>query len=461
MRFNLLLIISFSFPAEIFAQISFVKHLIKDDIGLGTSINAVDINNDGLEDLITTIGQDYKVAFSWWENQGSNKYYEHKLDTVSLIGYDAAVADFNADGNMDLVRASQWKDNTTIWLNQGVRGFSKIIIDEGNIDHRKIIPVDFDNDFDIDIISVVAAPSQIRWLENKGNYNFIAHIIDTSFNFPTCIDVVDFDGDNDLDILATAAWSHEVGLWINDGVQNFYKTILDKNFGDPITITSCDLDGDLKMEIVSAAFGRSAGDIPGTAKSYRPEMNKLVVWKYLGNKMFDSLEIGGNTKYKPISITSGDIDLDGDTDLVWGSAGQGFIVIYLNAGNFKFERLEIITGLTTIYDVSLSDIDLDGDLDILGSGNDQFAWWENPTASDTTGGPRILKIIASNVNVRSIPNVVTGKILFRLNTNDICSVVARTELEYEVDGFSKNKWYYICHKGRYGWVFGGLTNTRK
>ena len=84
---------------------------------------------------------------------------------------------------------------------------------------------------------------------------------------------------------------------------------------------------------------------------------------------------------RPTSLDSGDIDGDGDIDIIIGSFDEGSIVWFDNrSGSLDFGvRHVVTTAADSIQDVRLIDLDGDGDLDVVSAsyGEQPVAWFEN------------------------------------------------------------------------------------
>lgn len=88
-------------------------------------------------------------------------------------------------------------------------------------------------------------------------------------------------------------------------------------------------------------------------------------------------ECGPNAAY---AVEAGDLDGDGDADMVVASYVDGEITVFENLGGGDFaDALILVSGETGARDLTLGDIDGDGDLDIAYAAQlaDRFAWLRN------------------------------------------------------------------------------------
>ncbi len=88
-------------------------------------------------------------------------------------------------------------------------------------------------------------------------------------------------------------------------------------------------------------------------------------------------------------VDVGDIDQDGDLDVVATAAWDAEIAWFENDGSGAFTKHGITTDLDEIWTVALGDIDGDSDLDIVAGSNDygdiaEVCWYENPTVGSNT-----------------------------------------------------------------------------
>lgn len=169
----------------------------------------------------------------------------------------------------------------------------------------------------------------------------------------------DLDNDGDLDLIAsgehldgntfTLVYKNSAGTFALD------QNLVGLSYGG-ISLGDLDNDGDLDAVIT--------GENKATA-------NFCLVYKNNGT---GTLTLDQNlTKLDSGGIALGDVDNDGDLDLVHsgqGVGGSGYTLVYTNNGTGAFALDQNLVGLY-LGGVALGDIDNDGDLDLINNGRKQ------------------------------------------------------------------------------------------
>jgi len=147
--------------------------------------------------------------------------------------------------------------------------------------------------------------------------------------------------------------------------------------------------------IHDVAFIQSGPDAGPTARPWVPRRNEIML----------SSEEGYNVSYLPGPAstyhggTAGDIDSDGDIDIVVTPGVEHRLVAYINdgAGRFSYREIANTNQRTYLhnakyYSARLWDIDSDGSLDLLVDGHEELTsiYWGNGSYNIFNGEPTIL-----------------------------------------------------------------------
>jgi len=225
----------------------------------------------------------------------------------------------------------------------------------------------------------------------------------------------DFDMDGDVDIAATSN-PNRVAVLLNNGNGTFGSPAYTTVQGDPIALFGADLDNDQDIDLVSA--------------HNQPGSSHLVILKNNGSGVFTV-----HATYAPAilgqSVFGGDIDADGDIDLIMGDGwGAGDNVrVMTNNGTGSFSGPVTYTAGTWARGVTIKDVDNDGDLDcaVTNSGNDNvsilynngngdftqlsnFAIGDNPTAvfGNDLNGDGFVDLAAANYSGNNITVILNN-----------------------------------------------------
>ncbi|MBC8124083.1 MAG: VCBS repeat-containing protein [Gemmatimonadaceae bacterium] len=236
---------------------------------------------------------------------------------------------------------------------------------------RSIVVGDLDGDGDLDLATVNIGGSYpdfvntVSVLKNNGNGTFANAQTLAVGDYPTSITVGDLDGDGDLD-LATV----NIGDYVYPGFQSTVSVLRNNGNGTFAAAQS--------FTTGKSAFEITIGDIDGdgdldlvttygagyTNSRY---VGYVTVLKNNGNGTFAEPQDFPSGAY-PTSITIGDLDGDGDLDLaIANNSGFRYFFSYLtvlkNDGNGNFGGRQDF-GASLAFDIEAGDLDGDGDLDL-------------------------------------------------------------------------------------------------
>ena len=289
----------------------------------------------------------------------------------------ATAADFNGDGAPDVAWArhdffhGQIVGNSmTVQLNLG-EGTLGAPTDWPSLDFSTDIgsaDLDGDGDADIAVISEgdTLTNATIDIYRNNGDGTFTASTA-AGGEGPQRLALADFDGDGDIDLAMSNGFaSSVVSVLLNNGDATFGPEQRISVNGGQVGIAAADLDGDGDRDLAVGGIG--------------PLFNTSEI-TLLVNDGAGSFTVAGSVQAPtdeyigaPL-VAAGDLDGDGDADLVAAGANSQTHVVLLNQGSLTFTQVSYVGGFGP-GNLTLADHDGDGDLDLYSA----------PQGSSGTGG---------------------------------------------------------------------------
>ncbi|MBN1666129.1 MAG: VCBS repeat-containing protein, partial [Anaerolineales bacterium] len=291
---------------------------------------------------------------------GSIPFTRYEIITGFPQPIDVHAADIDGDGDLDILSASTTGDQIAWWENDGYQLFTPHIIAPALNYAGPVYAADLDNDGDTDVIGASISNidgGPLAWWENDGSQNFTEHVLKADIKVSQVLGF-DLDSDGDQDILVADAGAGKIVMWKNDGAGHFTEQVLMTNLYTPSDITPCDLgrDGDWDL-LISERHITHASWLENDGEQH---FTQRVL--YIG--------------YSTTSVAAGDLDGDGDLDLI-----TAFTNIstdwWENNGDQTFTR-HTLAAQAYVSAIALADLDGDLDLDVvLSSGMNQNLWLEN------------------------------------------------------------------------------------
>jgi hypothetical protein len=346
--------------------------------GGARSVLAGDLDRDGdLDVLATSVGGGTEIG--WWKNTDGHGAFgtQQVVNTQTAGASGAFLADLDGDGDLD-VGSRSLGDDTIAWYEnsdgEGSFGSRQDVATLTSV--TSVFAADIDRDGDLDLVSGAAVgPPRIGWYENMdgmGSFS-TAQVISTTAALPGSISAADLDGDGDPDVVSAHSATDQIAWYENlDGAGTFgTERLISAETDQPLSAFAVDVDGDGDLDVVSAS--RSDDKIAWYENS-----------DGLGN--FGTQRVISTELYMPYFATSGDIDGDGDLDVVGISLDDRSVTWYENSdgqGNFGAQQIVYTFQINTNTQglgrsVFTADIDRDGDLDVLATvRGGTVAWYEN------------------------------------------------------------------------------------
>jgi len=396
--------ISITVMADGPGSVPLVKHVVADNSDYVSDVYAIDLDNDGDVDLLSTNWLYDDLI--WWENDGNENFLQHKIaDNVGGI-YSVYAAKINNDDDIDILGTSQDADDVIWWENDGNKGFTVTHTVDGFFDGAyDVYAADLDDDNDLDVLGAARTADDITWWENDGTGTFSAtHTIDGDFDGATSVYATDLDSDGDIDVLGAALYADDITWWENDGSGAFSAPqTIDGDFNGATSVYATDLDSDDDIDVLGTAF--YADDI--------------TWWENDGEENFSKHTIDSFFE-EPRSVYATDLDSDGDIDVLGAAFDADDITWWENDGSETFTKRTIDGNFDGANAVYATDIDQDGDVDVLGAAmyddvDGNIVWWEQIPApsisiADTTINENYLDPVTASFDVSlsfTIPLTVT------------------------------------------------------
>jgi len=338
---------------------------------------ATDLNNDSYLDLATVNEDSFDVRVFLNTANGSGTFIEPFL-TPEPIGQQASPneqADFNNDGDTDLVVSATTTEDVWILLGDGDGTFgTPQSVSTGSEPHG-VVALDVDGDADWDIVQAAVGSSDLALLINNGSGVFGAPTffeggVDGEYGLTTG----DMNDDGIIDLVVAARNGEQMNVMLGDGDATFTQAmpIAQDSGGLSWVVVTGDVDGDGDVD---AAVANS---VSGNGAILRGN----------GDGTLAAPEIYDVGPHMP-SVDLGDMDGDGDLDMVLSSYGGGFWNMYTNdgLGNFTFDQdFDAVSNPSCSI---LYDADNDGDLDMALTDEiaDLVMLMENESTSACTPAP--------------------------------------------------------------------------
>lgn len=271
------------------------------------------------------------------------------------------IQDYDGDGTLDLAVASYAEGQIQLFERNELASeiWNKKVILEGKSQSVFVQSFDFENDGDFDLISTAFGGNEVSILLNDGKLNdetdWRLLPLDKDLRGPISARTGDINGDSVVDFIAAAYWDHSI-FWYerntNTAALHWDRHVVDDAADRTHDIFVADLNGDNRADIASANFGGNSITI------YQNEVGDASGWY----KVIVDDQIQG-----PTSLVVSDLNSDGSSEIVATSYLGDYVALYSSVdGDIEIWKKQMIAeNIDAPFDLEVGDLDQDGDLDIV------------------------------------------------------------------------------------------------
>ena len=326
----------------------------------------VDLDADGDRDLVLANGEPFgplaaRNAVILNSGGGVFAAAPANLPPTAAVSVALVAVDLNADGSLDVVVGNAGAQNRA-YINDGSGSFvdaTAVLLPPDTDLSWGVAVGDVDGDGDADLVFANRGQQNRLYLRAPGRFvDATAGRLPAAVHATEAVALVDVDGDGDLDLVA-ANWGEQNRLYRNDGV-GFFVDSTGTSFPVDVDGTSAVAVGDVDSDgDVDLVWGNNKG------------RDRLVVNDGRGVFMERAVALPARVEVTR-DVVFGDVDGDGDLDLVAANARPPSR-LYLNDGRGVFRDAapgSLPPGAARASAVALADVDGDGDADLLLASSD-------------------------------------------------------------------------------------------
>lgn len=279
---------------------------------------SVDLDGDGFIDQVS--------GGTWYKDPGNKTDKWQRFENGALIAYDMQAADMNGDGKPEIIAMSEI-EGTWIYFpgDKPDKKWKKVKAGDGV--PGGIAPVgiaDIDQDGDLDIIRSTVWLENVdgsgtKWTERK-SLRFVNTL--GKYAYSSRVFAIDMDKDGDIDVVQAES-NHENGriAWIEKkdarGTNWYLHPVASETLQDMHSLCVADFDNDGDLDIFS-------GGGPMGKDLYK----RCFIWENTDGIGVKWTQHEVLFKQECIDAVAGDIDGDGDIDIV-GKSWKGQEVFIL------------------------------------------------------------------------------------------------------------------------------------
>lgn len=228
------------------------RHVVDNDMSTGVSLDTADFDGDGDLDLVAPVFGQNKLV--WYENLQGN-WARHTIEANAPGVTFAYCLDADRDGLQDVVACIHHEASLVIYLNRnGSWEKHALDLEASNPDYFSLTDMNGDGKQDLLFAGGLYKGGDVVWYEND-HPNWTCNMIEEGNTKYAVAMAIDVDGDGHMEVACTQTEDARLVLFKKDGAASWSKTLIDSTAGRVFVASPCDLNKDGKTDLVVSTGG--------------------------------------------------------------------------------------------------------------------------------------------------------------------------------------------------------------
>ena len=228
------------------------------DIPQMSSVAIVDVNGDGIPDVVISDGSGSAAGVRVLLNDGHGKLAadaSYPSETSPGAGPVSVIAaDVNGDGKPDLVTANAGDGTVSVLVNNGDGSFAPPVSYAAGSDPVAVAVGDLNGDGFPDLAVADSAGNSVQVLLNNGDGTLASPVAIADGTGPVAVVLADVNGDGHLDIVVADGGDSKVAVLTGAGDGTFATPVFYDTGSNPGWVAAHDLSGDGRLDLVTANY---------------------------------------------------------------------------------------------------------------------------------------------------------------------------------------------------------------
>lgn len=221
--------------------------------------------------------------------------------------------------------------------------YNEVLLHNGDKGLKDVVVADINKDGNNDLVLSNFLTHTIYWLEYISYGEYVMHVLSEMTLDPSFIAVEDIDGDGDLDVLYSD--KNKLGYFLQLENAQFKEVVISDVYGDCWNFNCLDYDHDGDKDVLVIS-----------------RIQNALLW-FENERLDFTPHLIAENLVMPQNMDVGDVDANGEVDVIVTSKQQKDLTVYLKKGE---EYVDLVVCESAFANrVKLSDLNKDGLLDII------------------------------------------------------------------------------------------------